>query len=174
MLNAVLVGALVGLLGSLFYWRRRQELDAYGNPCLRFCGPRYGIPLVGIFFLVTGLRNLSDPFHQKYPENSLIEFGFAAFALITSIYFVVYRVSFTHDCLERHAWPLAPLRYSIDELESVEEKGEAATLRFKGARQFKISPLLSGKKAFLARVRALTSGSSDRGVASSVGQGRDR
>ncbi|WP_346837276.1 hypothetical protein [Microbulbifer sp. SAOS-129_SWC] len=147
-------GGASGLLGVLFYWRRERELDDFGKPCLRFCGPRFGIPLVGVFFLLAGLNNLGDPFYLRHPENFVVMFGFSLFAFVGSVYFVFYRVSVRNGVVERHAWPLSVTRYSLQELESVDEHGDNVSLRFTGGRAYKISPLLSGRSAFIKYVRA--------------------
>lgn len=156
MLRGLLWAALVGVFGGLVSWRRDCELDEHGNPCLRYFGPRYFIPLSGIVWLVVAVKNLSDPFHQNYPENSVVEFGFATFSLLASVLFVPYHIALTRDWIERHAWPLSPLRYPLSELEAIEEKANSFTICFRGGRRLKINLLLSGKKAFIEKLRRLT------------------
>lgn len=156
MLNAMMVGAGIGLVGSLLHWRRDRELDAQGNPCLRYCGPRFGVPLVGMFFLFVAASNLLDPFHVRHPENSVIEFLFVAASLLASLFFIPYRVTFSGDSIARHAWPLPTLRFHIRDIEAIEEGEYGFVLRLSDGRNFSPSPLLSGQNAFLARVRALS------------------
>lgn len=169
MLKAAIWGAVVALAGSLFYWRRERELDAWGNPCLRFCGPRFGAPLIGLFFLSLGLKNLSDPFYQRHPENSYVEFGFALFGLVAGAIFIMHRVSIRQGVLEHQRWPLPSKRYQLKDLEGIEEGEKGVALLFSGGHVFKINPLLSGQKAFVESVRALTSGSSRPASLRSVG-----
>lgn len=92
-LKGLVWSALIGLLGSLLHYRRDRELDQHGNPCLRYFVPRYFIPLSCIWWLVIAVKNLSDPFHQRYPENSVVEFGFATLSLVASLWFVPYRIA---------------------------------------------------------------------------------
>jgi hypothetical protein len=156
MLRGMLWAAFVGILVGVVSWRRDCELDEHGNLCLRYLGPRFFVPLSGIVWLVVAVKNLSDPFHQKYPENSVIEFGFATLSLLASVLFVPYRIVLAPDGIERRAWPLNPLRYPLSELESIEERVSGFTIFFRGERRLKVTALLSGKKAFIDEVRRLT------------------
>lgn len=154
MLKSIMIGALLGVAGALAVWRRDRERDAYGNPCLRYCGPRFGIPLVGLVFLAVGLYNLNDPFHQRHRENSAIEFGFALLGLAAATHFVSYRVSIRDGALERRAWPLKTVRYPMAELADIEVGENSAVLRFTDGRIFTVNPVLSGRVAFVDFVRS--------------------
>jgi len=155
MLRGMLWATFVGIFVGVVSWRRDCELDEHGNPCLRFLGPRFFMPLSSIIWLVVAAKNLSDPFHQKYPENSVVEFAFATLSLLGSVLFVPYRIVLTPDGIERRAWPLNPLRYPLSELAGIEERLNSFTIFFRGERRLKVNALLSGKKAFIDEVRRL-------------------
>lgn len=154
-LASALLGGGIGLATSLAYWRRRRETDASGNLCLRYFGPRYAIPLVGIAFLVEGIRHLDDPCYVENPENFFVIFGFVLFSLLASVHIVLYRITLKHGTIEQNRWPLRPLVYSLDNLSFIEEKGRQAVLHFGKQRKLKIQLLLSGQRDFLDQLQAI-------------------
>lgn len=167
MLKEAVISGLAAFLAAaalgLAVWRRQREVDDWGNPCMRFFGPRFGLPIAGFFFLALGLYELNDPGNYRYAGNLLIlayapvAIAFAIFA--ASMSFATYRVSLRIDAIEKAGWPFPASSYPLADLKAVEERGQNVVLSFVDGRELKLHGLLSGRAYFIARLTALTSGS---------------
>lgn len=156
MINAILTGALIGLLAAMFYGRRKKEIDSNGNPCMCFFGPRYGMPLIAIFFFVEGLRKLDDPFYLKYPENLFVIFGFSLFAALASIWFVPYKISLKNGVIKRTAPLINPLSFNVTDIKEIKDKNNNLVFHLNNGNKFVANMLLSGREYFMNEARSLT------------------
>lgn len=147
---------------GLALWRRPREADDWGNPCMRFHGLRYGLPLAAFFFLALGLYQANNPANYRAASDLLL-FAYAPIAVSFALFAAgmscaTYRISLRIDALEKAGWPFAASSYPLADLKSIEERGHNVVLGFSDGRELKLSGLLSGREYFVARLVALTGG----------------
>jgi hypothetical protein len=167
MLKEAVISALAVFLTAatlgLAAWRRPREVDDWGNPCMRFFGPRFALPIVGFFFLALGLYGVNDPANYRDAGDLLIlayapiAISFAIFAVSMSC--ATYRVSLRIDAIERAGWPFSASSYPLKDFKSMEDRGQSIVIGFVDGRELKLSGFLSGRAYFLARLTALTGNS---------------
>jgi hypothetical protein len=95
-----LVLFVVVALLSLNLFKRERETDALGNPIIRTWGTFVLFLLGVIFWLVTLVRNLADPFHQRYPENTYVEAACGILTLVAALLSYYFRITLTVDNIE--------------------------------------------------------------------------
>ena len=130
---------------------------------MRFFGPRFSIPIIGLFVLALGLYELNDPTNYRYSGNLLILaympiiIALAIFAV--SVFYGTFRVSLRPDAIEKFGWPFRSQRFLLKDFMAIEERGQNVVLTFNDGRELKLSSLLSGRAYFVERLMALTTGS---------------
>lgn len=141
-------------------WARPKERDRHGNPMVRYCGPRFSIPLCALLFGAVGFVELINPVNHRYSENLFIlaytPLSVAVITIFLSIYFWTYRVTMKGDVIEREMWPLLSKSYELKDLLSIEDnRPRNAILIFSNGRQIKLNGLLSGLANFVDNVQSL-------------------
>ena len=160
MLNTILIGAAAGIVFSwamsLSFWTRKREIDAKGNPMLRFLAAPYVMFICGLGFLAVGISQWLDPINHHYSGNLLllsyipIVISIAGFCL--AAYFWNFRIILREKVIEQRRWPFSPIEYRLDELQQVEKNGQNTLLKFSGGRKLAIYYIMSGREYFLEQV----------------------
>lgn len=166
MLTAPLFGALIGLFGSsvmtLGMWRRAREIDDFGNPQLRYFGPRYSMPMIACITLAIGIYELNDPINYRYWGNLLIlaytPLALTVFIVIFAVYVSKYRIVLKRDTVEYiSTWPSQSGQFSLKTVTGFTKpqgrNGKRyAVINFADGREFKINGLLSGQTYFYEKL----------------------
>ncbi|MGA8006835.1 MAG: hypothetical protein WCA17_12100 [Burkholderiales bacterium] len=164
MLKEAVISGLAVLLAAatlgLAAWRRPREVDDWGNPCMRFFGPRFATPIAGFFFLALGLYEANDAANYR-DAGELLTYAYAPIAVAFALFAVnmscaTYRISLRIDAIEKAGWPFSASSYLLKDLESMQEKGRDVVLGFSDGRELKLNGFLSGREYFVARLAALT------------------
>ncbi len=152
--SSAIVGGLIGFAFALAFWKRNEEIDADGNICLRYFGPRYAFPLAVVFWIGVGIVHIDDPMYLRHPENFYVLLVFLILSIVASVHYTFYRIILTEDSIERYQWPLRVRKYSLNELSSISKKRRKSVLNFSNGKSFTIHLLLSGQVKFLERLQA--------------------
>jgi len=98
---------------SLNLFKRERETDASGNPIIRSWGS-FVLFLFGvIFWLVTLVRSLGDPFHRRFPENTYVDVACGVLTLVAALLSYYFRITLTVDNIELRAIPFFKKSYSL-------------------------------------------------------------
>ncbi|MHB8405524.1 MAG: hypothetical protein ACYDCJ_08895 [Gammaproteobacteria bacterium] len=142
-------------------WRRDNESDPDGNPIVRYCGPRFSLPLCALIAAAVGLMELNNPVNYRYSGNLLIlaytPLAIAVLIFVLSIYFWTFRLTLKADSIERYVWPLSQSRYALKDLVSIEDNRPArSVLTFSDGRRLAINALVSGQAQFIDCLKSRT------------------
>jgi len=153
------LGALcfVAFLGA-YGWQREKEMDSDGYLCVRFHGVRYALMAVIAFCGVGALWAITKPDAEW--ETLLVFLAFAGVSGALAMLFSAYMIVLKDGAILVQRPPLPSRVCSLSNLVAIEDKRATVVLRFRNGGPLRISPLLSGKTAFLSQVRALTNASS--------------
>ncbi len=131
--------------------KRERETDGSGNPIIRNWGAFILFLLCAVFWAVTVVRNLGDPFHQRHPENTYVEVAGGVLALVAAFFVFYFRFTLTADNIELRAVPffktkLYPLA-SVIEVPSY--KRGWFDIKLKGEGRIRLQSVYSGVPYFL-------------------------
>jgi hypothetical protein len=154
-----IVALAVVLLASVQWAKRKREVDSAGNPTLRMWSNCFLGLMAGIFWLWVMVKNLSDPFHQRYPENTAVEAFFCVFSFLIGAWGYCYKITLTNTAITRRYLPWLTRVCPIEGVESVESTNAgSAIIRLRDGRKIGVMPLLSGRPFFLQNLGKLLSG----------------
>jgi hypothetical protein len=114
----LLLFVVVALL-SLNLFKRERETDATGNPIIRSWGSFVLFLLGVIFWVVTLVRNLGDPFHPRYPENTYVEAGCVILTLVAALLSYYFRITLTVHNIELRGIPFCKKSYPLSSVIAV-------------------------------------------------------
>jgi hypothetical protein len=138
--------------------RRDREVDSAGNPSVRFWSACFLGVTGGCFFLWVTLKNLGDPFHQRYPENTAVEAFFCVFGFLLFAWGFCYKITLTATAITVRYLPFVTRVYPIagvDAVKSISKRG--AVIRFRDGRKIPVMALFSGTPFFLENLGTLLS-----------------
>jgi hypothetical protein len=145
-----LVSLAVVVLASNQLAKRKREVDSDGNPTLRNWSTCFLGFMAAIFFLWMTLKNLGDPFHQRYPENTAVEMFFCVFGFSVAAWGYYCKITLTRTAITCRYLPFLTRVYLIESVESVESKTERdAVIRLSDGRKIAVVPFYSGGPYFL-------------------------
>jgi hypothetical protein len=143
-------------LGSSQLTQRKREVDSAGNPTLRMWGLCFIGLLSGFFWLWITLKNLRDPFHQRYPENTAVEAFFCVFGFLVGGLGYCWKITVTKTAITYRLLPFLTRVYPIESIETIESKTKgSAVIRLLGGRKIPVVPFYSGRPYFLDNLRKL-------------------
>jgi hypothetical protein len=157
MFQSMVFSAIASCLMSLFFsvsvWGRSKEQNRSGHPIMRYATAPFLMFGCGLIFTAIGVYEWFDPLNQHYSGNlailSYTPIGIGAFCFLSIIYFGGYLAELTPTVIRVMHWPLSTTEYKLDQLVSVEEKGQEVFLHFRDGRKLAITYMLSGSKHFV-------------------------
>jgi hypothetical protein len=104
-----------------------------------------------VFWAVIVVRNLGDPFHQRYPENTYVEVAGGVLALVAAFFAFYFRFTLMADHIELRVVPFFKTRLyplaSVIEVPSY--KRGWFDIKLKGDRKIRLQSVYSGVPYFL-------------------------
>jgi hypothetical protein len=146
---------VIVVLVSLNLIKRDREVDSLGNPIVRSWGA-FALFLLGVaFWLVTLLRNLGDPFHQRHPENSYVEAACGVVTLVAALLSFYFRITLTADHIELRGIPFFKKSYPLSSVIEVPSyKRGWLAIRLMGGNKILLHAPYSGVPYFLKSLSA--------------------
>src|SRR5450759_5227972 len=144
------------VLVSLHLIKRDRETDASGNPIVRSWGS-FVLFLIGVvFWLVTLVRNLGDPFHQRYPENTYVEAACGVVTLVAALLSFYFRITLTADHIELRGIPFFKKSYPLSSVIEVPsyKRGWLVAIGLRGGGRILLHAPYSGVPYFLKSLSA--------------------
>jgi hypothetical protein len=140
---------------ALNFFKREREMDATGNPIIRNWGSSILFLLITIFLIVIAVRNLSDPFHQRYPENTYVEVAGGILGLVATLLSFYFRFTLTKDRIEMRVVPFFKKSYLLSSVIKVPSytRGRLA-IELAGGGKIELLAVYSGVPYFLKGVSA--------------------
>ena len=112
--------------------------------------------LSGFFWLWITLKNLGDPFHQHYPENTAIEAVFCVFGFLVAALGYCWKITVTRTAITYRSLPFITRVYPIESIQTLESKTKGnAVIRLFDGRKIAVGPFYSGRPYFLENLRTL-------------------
>ena len=110
---------------------------------------------IAFFFFSVAVSNLSDPFHQRNPENLTLEFGFALFCLLGAFLIYNVRVTLHNGVVEETIGPFWRRTHQLSELTLLKASpsGSGKVMSFSSGRSVGILYIYSGQPYFLESLR---------------------
>jgi hypothetical protein len=140
---------------ALNFFKRERETDATGNSIVRNWGSSILFLLITIFFVVIAVRNLSDPFHQRYPENTYVEAGCGVLGLFATLLSLYFRFTLTTDRIELRVVPFFKKSYLLSSVIKVPSYTRGGTaIELAGGGKIRLLAVYSGVPYFLKSVSA--------------------
>jgi hypothetical protein len=139
--------------------KRKREVDSDGNPTLRLWGNCFIGLMLGIFFLWITLKNLSNPFYQRYPENTAVGAFFCVLGFLCAAWGYFCKITLTRSAITYQYLPFLTRVYPVKSVESVESQAiNSAVIRFSDGRKIAVLPLYSGRDHFLETLATFIAG----------------
>ena len=168
MIKLLIALVFISILNWAFLLRRDSEIDKDGNPCVRYLGPRFGMPLIGLVAMVVGLVELNDPVNYRYSGNLLmlayIPLSLSFLIFCSSVYFWNFKITLGEEDITSAFWPFQSKRYKLNNLTSLRENkvGKNSSnyiLQFSEGQHLNISGLLSGQSYFISTLKTIVKAS---------------
>jgi hypothetical protein len=135
--------------------RRDRETDVEGNPSLRFWSGCVLCWAAGAFFLYEAIANLHDLFHQRYPENTVVEASLSLLSFLGGLWCYFIRITLMSKMIEVRYPLMSHPTYAIADVDRIDHLGRNNdVVQMKNGRRILIIPLLSGRPHFLEALRS--------------------
>ena len=153
MMFSAIASGLMSLLFSVAVWGKSKEQNRSGYPIMRYAAAPFLMFVCGLIFTAFGIYEWLDPFNHRYSGNLAIlsntPICIGAFCFLSVIYFGGYLAVLTPSVIKVMHWPLSTTEYKLDQLVSLEEKGQQVFLHFRDGRTLAVTYILSGSRHFI-------------------------
>lgn len=98
---------------------RQREVDSFGRATIRYWGVALVCGVCTLFWLVVVTVNLHDPFHQRHPENLVVEGFFLLLSSSAAFWFYYFRATLTSSAVLIKWFPTIERSYSLSEVSEI-------------------------------------------------------
>jgi hypothetical protein len=115
--------------------------------------------LCSLFWAWVTLKNLQDPFHQRHPENTVVEASFFLFSVAGAFWFYYFKIILTPNSIVVKYLPSISKTYPLSDVASVNRGGKFnVSVRMKGGRNVGLGVMASGAPYFFEALDAAVKG----------------